>query len=168
MNALVEHARGQGYPQCPDRRPHATSPEEVDRRVSSPDEDGAAQRRRQLGHDIRHELSTVMLLASSLSMSHDAGPDIAWHNRLSRGLRRWIERRVQLRRSRAHKRSHARDLRGGKRPFAPATSGSLVVVARALLCVSFGSASFSIIGLVPMRFPPPQTADSFARARAVL
>jgi signal transduction histidine kinase len=31
--------------------------------------------RRQVGHDIRHELSTIMLLASVLSRSDDVGPD---------------------------------------------------------------------------------------------
>jgi signal transduction histidine kinase len=35
---------------------------------------GEAQYRRQVGHDIRHELSTIMLLASVLTSSKDIGP----------------------------------------------------------------------------------------------
>jgi signal transduction histidine kinase len=97
MNALVEHARGQGDPpRRHERRPHSTLPQELDRRVSSPEDDRADKRRRQLGHDIRHELSTVMMLASSLSMSHDAGPDSRRRAHQILGEMRWLDQLLRV------------------------------------------------------------------------
>lgn len=48
-------------------------------------------RRRQLSHDIRHELGTIMMLASLLSCAEDVGPDSRDRARQILGETRWLE-----------------------------------------------------------------------------
>jgi signal transduction histidine kinase len=57
--------------------PWSRAPRRVVHSVAAPSgaaAPGEAQYRRQVGHDIRHELGTIMLLASVLSSSKDIGP----------------------------------------------------------------------------------------------
>jgi len=61
-------------PDCPD------SPAEARRR-----------RRRQLSHDIHHELGTIMMLASLLATSPDVGPDSKQRARQILGETRWLD-----------------------------------------------------------------------------
>jgi signal transduction histidine kinase len=48
--------------------------------------------RRQISHDIRHELSTIMLLASMLSSAADIGPESRDRARHILGETRWLDR----------------------------------------------------------------------------
>jgi signal transduction histidine kinase len=53
--------------------------------------DAAALRRRQLTHDIRHELGTIMMLASLLSCSPDVGEKSRDRARQIQGEARWLD-----------------------------------------------------------------------------
>jgi signal transduction histidine kinase len=48
-------------------------------------------RRRQISHDIRHELGTIMMLASLVSSAPDAGPDSRRRAEQILGEARWLE-----------------------------------------------------------------------------
>ncbi len=52
----------------------------------------ALSRRRQLSHDIRHELATIMLLASLLEGAQDVGPDSRQRAGQILGEARWLDR----------------------------------------------------------------------------
>jgi signal transduction histidine kinase len=54
--------------------------------------DEAFSRRRQLSHDIRHELATIMLLASLLEDAPDVGADSRQRARQILGEARWLDR----------------------------------------------------------------------------
>jgi signal transduction histidine kinase len=56
------------------------------------DDDPAALRRRQLGHDIDHQLATIMLLASLIDTADDVGPVSRLRARQIIGEGRWLER----------------------------------------------------------------------------
>jgi signal transduction histidine kinase len=56
------------------------------------DADPAALRRRQLRHDIDHELATIMLLASLIDTADDVGPGSRQRARQLLGEARWLER----------------------------------------------------------------------------
>ncbi len=51
----------------------------------------AGRLRRQLGHDMRHEVATIMLLASLLDAAPDVGPDSRQRARQLLGEARWLE-----------------------------------------------------------------------------
>jgi signal transduction histidine kinase len=53
--------------------------------------DRARLRRRQLGHDIRHELATIILLASLLDSAADVGPESRRRARQILDETRWLE-----------------------------------------------------------------------------
>ncbi|HKD98631.1 MAG TPA: HAMP domain-containing sensor histidine kinase [Micromonosporaceae bacterium] len=53
--------------------------------------DGGSPSRRQIGHDIHHELATIMLLATLLTDEPDAGPRSRHRARLILGEARWLE-----------------------------------------------------------------------------
>jgi signal transduction histidine kinase len=54
--------------------------------------DPAALRRRQIGHDIDHQLATIMLLASLIDTADDVGTDSRQRARQIVGEARWLER----------------------------------------------------------------------------
>jgi signal transduction histidine kinase len=56
------------------------------------DTDPAALRRRQLGHDIDHQLATIMLLASLIDTADDVGPGSRQRARQIVGEARWLEK----------------------------------------------------------------------------
>ena len=68
--------------------------------ASNADDDGAALmsiaeqarlQRRQLSHDIHHELGTIMLLASLLTCANDVGPQSRERSRQILGEARWLD-----------------------------------------------------------------------------
>lgn len=63
---------------------------EVTPRVDG-DRDPVALGLQQISHDIRHELGTIMLLASLLAEAPDIGPDSALRARQIQGEVRWLE-----------------------------------------------------------------------------
>jgi len=69
----------------------APPPVPVDRAVSTGDAPERATVRRQISHDIHHELSTIMLLASMLSSAPDIGPDSRERARQILGETRWLD-----------------------------------------------------------------------------
>ena len=58
----------------------------------SADIDPTALRLRQLGHDINHQLATIMLLASLIESADDVGPGSRQRARQILGEARWLER----------------------------------------------------------------------------
>src|SRR5699024_7739923 len=63
---------------------------EVTPRVDG-DRDPVALGLQQISHDIRHELGTIILLASLLDEASDIGPDSALRARQIQGEVRWLE-----------------------------------------------------------------------------
>ena len=72
----------------PRTRPHAHA---EPRRAAAPESPERARVRRQISHDIHHELSTIMLLASLLSSASDVGPDSRERARQIVGETRWLD-----------------------------------------------------------------------------
>jgi signal transduction histidine kinase len=70
----------------------ATIPHVVTRDVTTRDVAKRDVRRRQISHDIRHELGTIMLLASLLSSAADVGRDSRLRARQLLGEARWLDR----------------------------------------------------------------------------
>ena len=59
------------------------------------DEVRQADHRRQVGHDIRHELSTILMLASVLSASEDVGPESRLRARHILSETRWLDELIR-------------------------------------------------------------------------